>query len=909
MRFRNTILVTVLGLVAGMLGPTAVLVDELLEDDGRSRLALDLGRSSLVFEELQEFKSDQLQKQARVSAAEPRLKAIAATEDIDHETVLGVAQDVGRALGVAHFTVVDGEGRLLADTRRPKVTGVDVSEIPLVHEAFKNGASSDIWTENGELFQMAAKRMDFGDVHVGVLVLGYKVGDVIAQTVQRQTASTVLLQVDGVTVGRATDPDRDLDFEAVGALVAELDLRSDAPAELTFGGGRYIATAHPIPGYGGTQDVRYIVLRSLDDALVASTKISRVLYQIAGTALLVSLFVALFISYRLAKPLQTLVRLTRKIAQGDLAAREDPSGPVEIRELGRSMNDMAINLAESKSALDASLSEIATINAGLETTVERRTQSLQLANAEIAELLDNLQDAVFVVDDEGLVTGRWSAACPEIFALKDIEGQELTAMMFGPEAAEQEALSQHNFMLEMSLGGSRLQWETNRNCLLPQISYRLPSGAREGEIRTLDVRYAPLYDADDWVNKAMLIVSDVTEVLALKRSVEAAEQATERRTVALKSLLAGTKSEMLVFVDDVGPRMELAAAAVTVFGEQPSQEPISQLFRQLHTIKGNARMLKLSQISSLAHKVEDAIHPIMEAPPQDPVLQRGSQEHLASLAEIEVRMERLSEMTELFEQVAADTFRANDGDEHRIAEKARTRVLAIARDSNDARRIEALEVLGDLIVAEARAEVASTNDLFAQFGTMVAELATELGKEVVVEGDRAEDLYLMQDAVCPVREAMAHTLRNALDHGLESPDARERAGKPRTGKVWLRLRRGAGMYQIEIHDDGAGINLAAVAKIAKKRGLFAEDASPSAEEVVEALFAPGFSSREEVSEISGRGVGLDAVRQSLTDIGGRVELRSTQGRGTTLVMQLPMLLVFCTEVGGRFRLPHLSVAA
>lgn len=133
-------------------------------------------------------------------------------------------------------------------------------------------------------------------------------------------------------------------------------------------------------------------------------------------------------------------------------------------------------------------------------------------------------------------------------------------------------------------------------------------------------------------------------------------------------------------------------------------------------------------------------------------------------------------------------------------------------------------------------------------------------------------------------------LRNAVDHGIETPQARLAAGKPAQGTIWLSARHRSGRILIEIRDDGGGINTQRVLQTAIKRGIVPSGASLGENEINELIFAPGFSTAETVSDLSGRGVGMDVVKQAIQNLGGRVNIKSTQGKGTLFTLSLPLTL-------------------
>jgi len=153
-----------------------------------------------------------------------------------------------------------------------------------------------------------------------------------------------------------------------------------------------------------------------------------------------------------------------------------------------------------------------------------------------------------------------------------------------------------------------------------------------------------------------------------------------------------------------------------------------------------------------------------------------------------------------------------------------------------------------------------------------------------------EDTEVDKTVVERLAEPITHMLRNAIDHGLESPEEREAAGKPLEGTVRLAALHRSGRIVIEISDDGKGINRPRVRGIAVERGLIAEDAVLTDDEIDNLIFLPGFSTAATVSDISGRGVGMDVVRRSIQALGGRISISSVPGKGSTFTLSLPLTL-------------------
>lgn len=179
--------------------------------------------------------------------------------------------------------------------------------------------------------------------------------------------------------------------------------------------------------------------------------------------------------------------------------------------------------------------------------------------------------------------------------------------------------------------------------------------------------------------------------------------------------------------------------------------------------------------------------------------------------------------------------------------------------------------------------------VFSRVPRILRELAASTGKHVRLEviGETTE---LDKTVIERLGEPLTHLIRNAVDHGIESAQDRLAAGKPAEGTLTLSAEQRSGRILIRIADDGKGIDRARVLAKAVEKGLVAADAQLSREEIDNLIFAPGFSTAAQISSVSGRGVGMDVVRQNVKDLGGRISIESEEGRGTSFVLTLPLTL-------------------
>jgi two-component system chemotaxis sensor kinase CheA len=179
------------------------------------------------------------------------------------------------------------------------------------------------------------------------------------------------------------------------------------------------------------------------------------------------------------------------------------------------------------------------------------------------------------------------------------------------------------------------------------------------------------------------------------------------------------------------------------------------------------------------------------------------------------------------------------------------------------------------------------SNVFNRYPRMVRDLSQELGKSInlIIEGEETE---LDRTLVTEINDPIVHILRNAIDHGIETVEDRLMVGKDKTGTVYLSAYQEGNKVIIKVEDDGKGINPAVIRKSAMEKGINVEGMTD--EQVIQLIFGQGFSTKKEVTNVSGRGVGMEVVKSKISSIGGDVFVNSTVGRGTSIVIELPLTL-------------------
>lgn len=374
---------------------------------------------------------------------------------------------------------------------------------------------------------------------------------------------------------------------------------------------------------------------------------------------------------------------------------------------------------------------------------------------------------------------------------------------------------------------------------------------------------------------------------------------------------------------------------------------LDAIFRFVHTVKGNSGFFDLPRIKALSHAAEDALAAVRagEREPDAPLVN-------AVLATID----RLGELVQALESgapvaseddaalIAALAGRAPVAEPsiaagHRApARSIRLPVelldrmmsgvsdLVLARNELARRLRESgagVDVaacfervsasIGDLRDSVTRTRMQRMDGLFSALPRMVRDLAAETGKQVSLELEGG-DVELDREMIEMVRDPLTHIIRNAIGHGIEPAEVRRAAGKPETGRLCVSARQAGNQIAIEIYDDGRGIDGDALVRKGIAAGLISEEraARLSAAQKTALVFEPGLSTSEEVTELSGRGVGMDVVRANIERIGGLVDIDSRPAAGARLILRVPLTLTIIPALtlataGQAFAVPRSAI--
>jgi chemotaxis protein histidine kinase CheA len=324
-------------------------------------------------------------------------------------------------------------------------------------------------------------------------------------------------------------------------------------------------------------------------------------------------------------------------------------------------------------------------------------------------------------------------------------------------------------------------------------------------------------------------------------------------------------------------QLELAELGVMALAGQPQDaELVAAVFRAFHTIKGMACFAGIPCIIELAHNIETYLDPFRRG---GEVIKREDTDLVLAATEI---------LKDLVNQIkdALTTHRLTVSADYELVRrhllKAGSSGLAPRTSASDARPSpQTPEQLAD------RAQTVYLQSVFQRIERLAAELARQEHKELQVEINAA-DIRVDAQTAQLLSEALLHLLRNALAHGIESSKERFACGKPLTGRLTLHARRDENSLTISFKDDGRGIHPQMVRTRALELNLLAEDAALDDHALLQLIFLPSFTMSPKPTELRGRGMGLNIVCKNMEALGGRVEVRSAETKGTEFVLTIPL---------------------
>ena len=583
--------------------------------------------------------------------------------------------------------------------------------------------------------------------------------------------------------------------------------------------------------------------RSKDSAITAlNENLSKTATGVSIVSIITIIVLTSFgiLLYRqIINPIHQMQEMTSEIANTQDFTRQIPVQRMD--EIGKSINafNMMINKIQENSAL------------------------LKQKTTDIQTMLQNMPQGILTISNGNKVHPEYSAYLETIFERSDIVDHDVMDLVFSNTNLGSDALSQVEAATGACIGEDVMNFEFNKHLLVGEIEKKMP----DGRIKILDLSWSPITNDANNTVRLMLCVRDVTELRKL--AAEANKQ--KRELEIIGEILSITQEKFHEFITS---SLQFIDENELLIRENPehNSEVITKLFRNMHTIKGNARTYALRHLTNIVHEAEQ---PYVELRKPRPEIAWDQTVLMNALFSVKDALEHYARINEV--SLGRKGPGRRGGIEHFLMvdknqiqetisrlEKANTGNLHELLAVHDAVR-KTLRLLGTERIVE------TLEGIFDS----LPSLANELGKLPPIIHILDNGYVIHTQASGTIKNVFMHLLRNALDHGLETPEERMEHNKPAAGTILLQMDVQEGMLHIKISDDGRGLALARIRKIAIEKELIRSDELIGDEEAANLIFRAGFTTAENVTEVSGRGVGMDAVQNFVKRENGIIKINFT----------------------------------
>ncbi|MGZ5026209.1 MAG: HAMP domain-containing protein [Methylobacter sp.] len=526
---------------------------------------------------------------------------------------------------------------------------------------------------------------------------------------------------------------------------------------------------------------------------------------------------------RILRRVSGLEAIMSKIAHtSDLSLRAEASHNDEIGSMARSFNSMVEQLQETSKLVRQKINDI-------------------------QAMLQNMPQGLLSVDDQNKIKPEYSAYLEKILETDRIAGDDFIELFFTNSNLGSDAISQISAVSGACVGEDAMNFEFNQHLLVNEIEKQMPSGSK----KILDLNWAPVINENDVVEQILLCVRDVTELRKL--SAESAEQ--KRELEIIGEILGVNQKKFHQFITST---MTYLVEIENIIRANPNGglDAVNAMFRNMHTIKGNARTYGLLNLTNQVHDAESVYDELRQA---NSIIAWDQTRLLEDLERVRHTVEHYAKTNEVSLGRKGPGRKGNSEkylmvDIKQIQEAIR--LLEKVSHANIHDLIEAKNVVHRTL------RLLGTEPLSTVCASIVKSLpalAESLGKPEPDISINNGKLRLKTQSVGVIKDIFTHLFRNCVDHGLELPDERQVNGKPAQGRIDVAIEMEDDKLKIAIKDDGCGLALSKIREKALANGLIQESDVLSDEKIAALIFVPGFSTSDRLTDISGRGVGMDAV--------------------------------------------------
>ena len=598
------------------------------------------------------------------------------------------------------------------------------------------------------------------------------------------------------------------------------------------------------------------------EVAAAKTALLRMIGIPTMVALFIALVVGLILGKTLSKPIRKLRDIAVEVSKGNLSVSIENKSNDETGVLARTFNEMIIELKKNKQ-------ELQDYAENLEKKVEERTLHLDLAKKEIETLLNNLGQGFMLIDETGQIQPGCTKATEKFFGLNP-ESKHISEILQLDKNASDSTMS----WLEILYEGA-IDFDSAKD--LGPSSFQKING------QYIELNYRPIFNsAGDRLEKLICISEDKTR-----------EKDLERRLLEDQEYAAMVKTyikdkdgfvDFLLTLQSGIPGLREAYSKKENF----NRENFENTFRLLHTLKGEAAFYHALALKDNLHSFESLLSDLKE---NIEAYEKSFMKNKINLA------------CDSLNEVLLKFLKDNESIIGSLEDQAQNEYIKISRGQlrSVGRRLQSQLGNPPPFVAEIVSELAleKVSDQFIKYQSVIEALARKEFKLVQLNIENS-DIRINVEVYKALFSSFIHLFRNAVDHGIETEDEREACGKNPEGRIQMTFNSlsspSGERLEIVVQDDGRGIDPQKILQIARNKGIVKAGQDLTENEILNLIFLPGFSSKNSVTDLSGRGVGLDSIKYEAQRIGGTVTVKSQQGQGSTFRLSLPLVKNFSFDI-------------
>ena len=491
--------------------------------------------------------------------------------------------------------------------------------------------------------------------------------------------------------------------------------------------------------------------------------------------------------------------------------------------------------------------------------IQETSEEVRQKTADIHAMLHYIPQGILTLEADGTIHPEYSEHLKTVLETSDVAGLPVMEVVFGGVNLGADSLDQIKTAISACIGEDEMNFEFNAHLLPTEIEKTFA----DGRTKILDLNWSPITDESGTTLRLLLCLRDVTEMRALTRAADAQK----RELAIIGEILAVRQEQFEEFISGSLQFIEENRRLIDATDDSEHRAVVDVLFRNMHTIKGNARTYGLLQLTNGVHHAEQRYDDIRKG--------QAAWDRAQLQSELEQTRRTIEEYARINAEKLGRKVQGRSGSDDKFLMVPQDQVHALLHS------LDAVDSPDSPALAQA---LAHTRQVLNQLGTdalphllsgvlsSLPSLASELGKEVPTITIADHQIAVRTQLADTLRNVCMHLYRNAIDHGIETAAERVAAGKPAAGTVHMEVALTEQALTLTLRDDGRGLAMDRIQQKAIEKGVIAADEALQPQEIAQLVFASGFSTADAVTEVSGRGVGMDAVKSFVLAEGGDIAL-------------------------------------